>query len=174
MISTVEGSEQRAGEVFELLIGVIHQLLFGLLEFREVDEWDRVIIDTNICDQLTHVTVRSIVDVLEDTVLLSGVVLHEGVGSNLLLNFLADDVLVPQHVSDLVLIDLHAFLIRPLHGASGMAIVVLQVEVFFFRKLGKFLLCLVVADGVQELLAAGAFVLNLMNEGVHFVGSETR
>lgn len=174
MVSAVEGSEQRACKVFELLIGVVHQLLFGLLQLREVDEGDRVIVDTHISDQLAHVAVRSIIHVLEDTVLLSGVVLHEGVGSNLLLNFLADNVLVPKHVSDLVLIDLHAFLIRPLHGLCGVAIVVLHVEVFFFRKLGKFLLSIIVAVGVQEPLLGSAIVLKLMNERVHFVGVKTR
>lgn len=129
MVSTVEGGEQGAGQVFELLVRVVHKLFFSLLKTGKVHEGNRMVVDTNISDQLAHVTGGRVVNILEDTMLQGRMVLLESVVRDVLFNLVTHDMLVTEHVSDLVLIDLHAFLISPLKCLGGVTVVILQVEV---------------------------------------------
>jgi len=180
VVSHIERSEESVSEVFVLTVGFVHLVGLNFLLSSVVNERNGVAVDTDVVNKGLEVTMGSVVNVLEDTVLEHGVLLLHVVGLYFFLYFVSDDVLVSEHVSDLAFVDGHATLISPVHGAAGMAVPVLHVVVLFFGELGELDLALIRGSrGVDSLTAfftssgsSTCVILKLVEEGVLLEGSE--
>lgn len=117
------------------------QLLSLLLEISDVHEVkNRIILDAHVIDQLFHVSVRCLDDVGEETVLELGVSLLFIVSSDLSVELVLEDALVPQNISHLGFIDWHPLLISPVHGLFLESVPILGKVVLLLTYLRELLL----------------------------------
>lgn len=103
-----------------------------------------MLINTDIRDQLLHITECDLVDVGEDTVFPISIVLVFPIGLNVIDNLMLEDIRVSQKVNYLILINWHSLWIGEVHCLLLEDIAILQGEVLFFTDLGHFSL-----DGVR-------------------------
>ena len=90
------------------MVRVVDQVVLELADLLDVIVGDCVTLDTYFFDEVTQFPIRSLVQVLEQTVFELCVVLHCRVGWQLLLNRPSNDVLIPEHVPDGALVNWHA------------------------------------------------------------------
>jgi hypothetical protein len=135
MVCHIERAEQGISQVFELVVAFVHHVAIDSIFGLEVDEGDRVFVDADVSDKVLEVTVGSVVHILEETVLKSRVFFFKLIVAYFISNFVADNVLIAEHVTYLAFVYRHTALISPVHGAAGMTVPVLHVIVLFFREL---------------------------------------
>ena len=132
------------------------EVIFIHSELLQVVERNTVALDTNLLDEVTEFTPRSLSQIGKETVLVLGSLLHGGVGGQLLFHLPAEDVLITKHVTDRVLVNWHALLVCVVHGETLMSVSVLHLEVCLFGDARQLLGESRVDDGVHH--ALGSFL----------------
>lgn len=139
----------------------------------QVVKRNRVIVNADVDQEVLEVSERSVVHVLKHTMLNVRVVFCSVESCIILYKLFPKQMLVTQHVSDLVRVYSLALLVSPLQSLLRMPVPILHLKVFLLRENRQFLLERVRGHLAEESLRGGVLVLELVDESFHFYGSET-
>jgi hypothetical protein len=117
-----------------------------------ISKSNSLFIDSNILEKVSKITPSGLIDVGKYSILILGIVLEFAIGLDLSIDFVSENVLISQEVSNLVLRDWHSLLISVLHCVFLMLVSVLQGKVLFLADLGKLSSELVRASGIDQLV----------------------
>jgi len=148
----------------------VDHVILELAVLVQVVEWNSVALNTDLFDKISQITVGTLSKISEKTMLELAVLLLLGIGSNFLLNLVAEVMLIAKHVTDAALINGHTLFVGVVHSHTLMSISVLHRVVFCLRDFSELFELTLVNNGVHylfdDLTASrniGMSVLNQMN-----------
>ena len=156
VVSHVQGSEESTHEELELLVRLVHHVVFVLSESLQVVERNSVSLDSHFLDELSKVTVSAFTEVSQQTVFMLVALLQVGIVGDILIDFLTHNVLVSEHLSNGSLVNFHATLVSVLHRVLVVTESVLHLEVGLLGKLSKLSHLLFVDQSVEHIVVGRA------------------
>ena len=100
MVSHINWCEESIHQVVEVSITAVNVVIPKFSDALEVVEWNLVVFDADIANEVFHFTVGSFIQVSENSILHLGIVLVLLVSANLAVHLVAEDVLVSQEILD--------------------------------------------------------------------------
>jgi len=153
VVGHVKGSEESAHQVRELVVAVMHEVIFVLAELNQVVEGNGIALDTDLLDELSEFAISSLTKISKETVLKLRLLLHGCVGVDLLRGLIPNDMLVTEHFADSALIEWHALLLSEVHGVLLVHVAVLEGKVLGLAQLSELLEEGIVSGGIHDLLS---------------------
>jgi hypothetical protein len=108
------------------------ELISLLLEVTDVHEGKVVIVNANITDKITHLSISCLVEISQDTILELRVSSYRLVVSYFLVNGILKSWLVSEDILELALINWLSLLLSEVKLGLLESVSILCVEVFFF------------------------------------------
>lgn len=110
----------------------MHPFIFLLDKILNICKPNGLPVDTNILKEISEITPSGLIDVCEHSVLELSIVLEPGIGANLIVHLVSEDVLISKEVFDFRCIDGHSFRLSMLHGVLMMLESIFQGEILIF------------------------------------------
>jgi len=94
VVGHIKLSESGVLKVLELAVRCINLGVLLLDEVLNISESNSLLIDSNILEQVSKITPSSLIDIGKYSILILGIVLEFGIGLNLIIDLVSEDVLV--------------------------------------------------------------------------------
>jgi hypothetical protein len=126
VISHVKGSKHGVHKGMELAVRGVNMVVLELSDLLQVIEVNRIVVDTNVTNEILHFSVSCFVKVCKDTVFHLRVVLKALIGTDFRIHTVTEDVLIAEEVFDLLLVDGHLFGIHIVHSLLLVTVSILD------------------------------------------------